>query len=69
MSASPSPVAIVGAGLSKFGRQPGVSGREMGLQAIRAALETPDWPGPTSRSPLAEATDRDWPTLWSATWG
>lgn len=39
MSAAPSPVTIVGAGLSRFGRQPGVSGREMALQAIRAALD------------------------------
>lgn len=31
-------VNIVGAGLSKFGRQPGVSGREMALRAIRNAL-------------------------------
>lgn len=31
-------VSIVGAGLSAFGRQPGVTGRTMALQAIRAAL-------------------------------
>ena len=31
-------VSIVGAGLSAFGRQPGVSGREMAVQAIRRAL-------------------------------
>lgn len=31
-------VAIVGAGLSRFGRQPGVSGRALALQAIRSAL-------------------------------
>ena len=31
-------VSIVGAGLSAFGRQPGVSGREMAVQAIRSAL-------------------------------
>ena len=31
-------VSIVGAGLSKFGRQPDHSGRELGVQAIEAAL-------------------------------
>lgn len=31
-------VCIVGAGLSRFGRQPGVSGREMALQAIHSSL-------------------------------
>jgi acetyl-CoA acyltransferase len=31
-------VSIVGAGLSKFGRQPGVTGRELALAAIEAAL-------------------------------
>ena len=31
-------VSIIGAGLSKFGRQPDHSGRELGVQAIRAAL-------------------------------
>jgi acetyl-CoA acyltransferase len=33
-----SDVSIVGVGLSRFGRQPGVSGRDMALTAIRAAL-------------------------------
>ena len=33
-----STVSIIGAGLSRFGRQPGVSGRQMAVQAIRAAL-------------------------------
>lgn len=33
-----STVSIVGAGLSRFGRQPGVTGREMAVQAIHAAL-------------------------------
>jgi len=32
-------VSIVGAGLSRFGRQPEHSGRELGLQAIEAALQ------------------------------
>jgi acetyl-CoA acyltransferase len=31
-------VSIVGAGLSRFGRQPARTGRELGLEAIRAAL-------------------------------
>jgi acetyl-CoA acyltransferase len=31
-------VSIVGAGLSRFGRQPDLTGRELGLQAIDAAL-------------------------------
>jgi acetyl-CoA acyltransferase len=31
-------VSIVGAGLSRFGRQPDRTGRELGLEAIRAAL-------------------------------
>ncbi len=31
-------VAIIGAGLSRFGRQPGVTGRTMAVQAIHAAL-------------------------------
>ena len=31
-------VSIIGAGLSKFGRQPDHGGRELGVQAIRAAL-------------------------------
>ncbi len=31
-------VAIIGAGLSKFGRQPGTAGREMALTAIHSAL-------------------------------
>ncbi|MDQ1105663.1 thiolase family protein [Nocardioides zeae] len=31
-------VSIIGAGLSRFGRQPGVSGRALALQAVRAAL-------------------------------
>ncbi len=39
MNGSRSPVSIVGAGLSKFGRQPGLSGRDMAVQAIRAALD------------------------------
>ncbi|MEV6945358.1 thiolase family protein [Streptomyces sp. NPDC051172] len=32
-------VAIIGAGLSRFGRQPGVTGRQMAVQAIHAALD------------------------------
>lgn len=32
-------ISIIGAGLSKFGRQPGVTGRQMAVQAIRAALD------------------------------
>ncbi|WKN48463.1 thiolase family protein [Nocardioides sp. Arc9.136] len=32
-------VSIVGAGLSRFGRQPGVTGRQMAVQAIHAALD------------------------------
>ncbi|WP_040795987.1 thiolase family protein [Nocardia higoensis] len=32
------PVSIIGVGLSKFGRQPGVSGRQMAVTAIGAAL-------------------------------
>lgn len=32
-------VSIIGAGLSPFGRQPGISGREMAVTAIRAALD------------------------------
>lgn len=31
-------VSIVGVGLSKFGRQPGTTGRELAVQAVRAAL-------------------------------
>lgn len=31
-------VSIIGAGLSRFGRQPGVTGRQMAVQAIHAAL-------------------------------
>ena len=31
-------VSIVGAGLSRFGRQPELTGRELGLQAVEAAL-------------------------------
>lgn len=31
-------VAIIGAGLSRFGRQPGISGRAMAVTAIRSAL-------------------------------
>lgn len=31
-------VCVVGVGLSRFGRQPGVSGRQLAVQAIRAAL-------------------------------
>ncbi|MFB9315265.1 thiolase family protein [Nocardioides plantarum] len=34
-----SDVSIVGVGLSRFGRQPGVTGREMAVQAIHAALD------------------------------
>jgi acetyl-CoA acyltransferase len=34
-----SSVSIIGAGLSRFGRQPGVSGRQMAVQAIHAALD------------------------------
>jgi len=33
-----SDVSIIGAGLSTFGRQPGVSGRDMAVTAIRSAL-------------------------------
>ncbi|MBM7518486.1 thiolase family protein [Nocardioides nitrophenolicus] len=33
-----SEVSIIGAGLSRFGRQPGVTGRAMAVQAIHAAL-------------------------------
>jgi len=32
------PVSIIGAGLSRFGRQPGTTGRAMAVQAIQAAL-------------------------------
>lgn len=32
-------VSIIGAGLSPFGRQPGISGREMAVTAIRTALD------------------------------
>ena len=49
-------VSIVGAGLSKFGRQPGRTGRELALDAIAAALPTPGSSGPTSRSRSAAAT-------------
>src|SRR5690625_2958184 len=35
-------VAISGVGLSKFGRQPDVTGREMALSAIQAALHDAD---------------------------
>ncbi|MFE5646628.1 thiolase family protein [Rhodococcus sp. NPDC056516] len=40
------PVSIIGAGLSKFGRQPGVSGRAMAVTAIGAALDDAglSWP-------------------------
>ncbi|MBT2263708.1 thiolase family protein [Rhodococcus erythropolis] len=40
------PISIVGAGLSKFGRQPGVSGRAMAVTAIGAALDDAglSWP-------------------------
>ncbi|QSR24409.1 acetyl-CoA acetyltransferase [Nocardioides aromaticivorans] len=31
-------VSIIGAGLSRFGRQPGVTGRQMAVQAVHAAL-------------------------------
>ena len=31
-------VSIIGAGLSKFGRQPGVTGRQLAVQAMHAAL-------------------------------
>jgi acetyl-CoA acyltransferase len=39
-------VSIVGAGLSRFGRQPAFTGRELGLQAIEAALRDAglEWP-------------------------
>jgi len=39
-------VSIVGAGLSKFGRQPDKSGRDLALDAIAAALRDAglDWP-------------------------
>jgi acetyl-CoA acetyltransferase len=39
-------VSIVGAGLSRFGRQPGRTGRELGLEAIGAALRDAglEWP-------------------------
>lgn len=39
-------VSIIGAGLSKFGRQPGVSGRQMAVTAIGNALRDADlaWP-------------------------
>ena len=39
-------VSIVGAGLSRFGRQPELTGRELGLQAIEAALRDAglEWP-------------------------
>ena len=33
-----SEISIIGAGLSKFGRQPGVTGRQMAVRAIHAAL-------------------------------
>ncbi|QYJ03579.1 thiolase family protein [Nocardioides panacisoli] len=41
-----STVSIVGAGLSKFGRQPDLTGRQMAVQAIRAALADAgmEWP-------------------------
>jgi acetyl-CoA acyltransferase len=39
VSESAGGVSIVGAGLSRFGRQPGVTGREMAVQAIHAALD------------------------------
>ncbi|GAB2928758.1 thiolase family protein [Rhodococcus aerolatus] len=32
-------VSIIGAGLSRFGRQPGVTGRQLALQAVGAALD------------------------------
>lgn len=38
-SQTASPVSIIGAGLSKFGRQPELTGRQMAVQAIRAALD------------------------------
>src|SRR3954451_3422917 len=39
-------VSIIGAGLSKFGRQPGRSGRDLALDAVAAALADAglEWP-------------------------
>ena len=39
-------VSIIGAGLSRFGRQPGRSGRELALDAVAAALADAglEWP-------------------------
>ncbi|MCW2621352.1 MAG: thiolase [Frankiales bacterium] len=38
MSGGPDDVAIVGLGITQFGRQPGVTGRQMGAAAARSAL-------------------------------
>ena len=62
-------VSIVGAGLSAFGRQPGVSGREMAVQAIRSALADAGLEWPTCRSPSAAATAPGWPTRSSPSSG
>lgn len=39
MNAVPGPVSIIGAGLSRFGRQPDLTGRQMAVQAVHAALD------------------------------
>ncbi len=56
-------VSIVGAGLSGFGRQPGVSGREMAVDAIRGAARRRAG-GPTCRWRSVAATAPAWPTPW-----
>ena len=56
-------VSIVGAGLSKFGRQPGRHRpRARARGDRRGAASTPGSPGPMSRSRSAAATARVWPT-------
>ena len=49
-------VSIIGAGLSRFGRQPDLTGRELGLQAIGAALGR----SPSPRACAASRRAQSW---------
>ena len=60
-------VSIVGAGLSRFGRSPDLTGRELGLQAIEAALRDAGLEWADVQVAFGGSDGAAWRTPWSRT--
>ena len=61
-------VSIIGAGLSRFGRQPGVTGRQLAVQAIHAALADAGITWPDVQLAFGGSDGAGSPTPWSPSW-